>query len=183
MNLDLGRVIEALLDEDVRFVIVGGIAMTLHGSAYITYDLDIAVEKTAENARRIASALAPFSPRPRGFPNDLPFIFDAQTLHSSQILTLETTAGSVDVLGEISGVGPFSTIDTRAESLPFRGRAVRVLSIDALIESKRAANRSKDEPGLIELEALKEARAFRDAEAKHLVSEPSCEQREQDRKD
>jgi hypothetical protein len=103
-------------------IVIGGVALQLQGSSYATYDLDLAYARSRENAARIATALKPFAPRPRDWSPDLPFVFDAQTLVSSEVLTLETTAGDLDLL------------------------------------AKRAAGRPKDQPGILELEAIREAR-------------------------
>jgi hypothetical protein len=164
VNDEFFKILAALVAADARFVVVGGVALSLQGSAYLTNDLDIAYERTRENAAKIASALQPFSPRPRRFPKGLPFVFDAQMVLSTQILTLETNVCDVDLLGEISGVGTFAQVDQAAEDFRFGDLRFRILSIDALVASKRAANRPKDEPGLLELEALKEARALLEAE-------------------
>jgi hypothetical protein len=150
----------ALADANARFVVIGGVALTLHGSSYVTEDIDLAYERTRENARRIATALQRFSPRPRGFPSDVPFIFDEQTLLSAEILTLETSAGDLDLLATVAGLGGFSEVDAAAQTMTLNGRAIRVLSVDGLIAAKTAAGREKDRPGLIELEALREARAM-----------------------
>ena len=71
---------------------------------------------------------------------------------------METTAGDVDLLGTVKGIGGFSEVEKLAETKTFEGQEIRVLSIDGLILAKRAAGRPKDEAGLIELEALREAR-------------------------
>ncbi len=144
----------------MQFVVVGGFALQLHGSSYTTFDLDLAYERTRENVARLADALSPFAPRPRGFPAGLPFVFDAQTLMTSEILTLETAAGDVDLLATVKGVGGYSEIVRLADAIQVEGRTLRVLSIDGLIAAKRAAGRPKDEAGLVELEALREARAI-----------------------
>lgn len=137
---------------------VGNFALLLHGSSYVTLDLEVAYKRSRENTRRIADALRPFSPRPRGFPPELPFIFDSQSLLSTRVLTLGTSIGDVDLLGEIDGVGTFTGVDAAAQDFEVDGLQIRVLSVDALIAAKRAAGRRKDEAGLIELEAIKEAR-------------------------
>ena len=153
------------MTHDVRFVVIGGVALILHGSSYVTEDIDLAYERTRENAERIAAALKPFRPRPRGFPTDLPFIFDAQTVVSGQIFTLQTSVGAVDLLGEVPGVGTFTEAWAQSEAVTDDGMTFRVLSIDGLIAAKRTANRPKDQPGLLELEALKQARSLQRAEA------------------
>ena len=52
--------LSALFKERVSFVVIGGIAATLHGSARLTNDLDIAYQRSPENIERLATALAPF---------------------------------------------------------------------------------------------------------------------------
>lgn len=65
--MELGRALKALCDAGVDFVIVGGVAATFHGSAQVTYDLDICYSRSLDNLNRLVKALAPFAPRPRGF--------------------------------------------------------------------------------------------------------------------
>ncbi|HEV3157298.1 MAG TPA: hypothetical protein VGZ00_08125 [Candidatus Baltobacteraceae bacterium] len=155
---DIRDILRSLAKAEARVVVVGGVALQLQGSAYITQDIDFAYERTRENAKRIVDALKPFNPRPRDYPEGVPFIFDAQTLMTNEVLTLETMAGDVDLLGAIKGIGSFRDVDTMAETIPFEGFEIRVLSIDALIVAKRAAGRPKDKAGIIELEAMREAR-------------------------
>lgn len=69
------------------FVIIGGLAVILHGGDYSTKDIDFAISRTRENAKRIAKALAPFSPRPHGWSEDLPFVWDDQTVINSTVFT------------------------------------------------------------------------------------------------
>jgi len=57
--------LKALSERGVNFVVIGGYAATLHGSAYLTRDLDICYERTPENMERLVSALRPFHPRLR----------------------------------------------------------------------------------------------------------------------
>ena len=58
--------LKALSECGVNFVVIGGYAATLHGSAYLTRDLDICYERTPENMKRLVSALRPYRPRLRG---------------------------------------------------------------------------------------------------------------------
>ena len=53
--------LKALSECGVNFVVIGGYAATLHGSAYLTRDLDICYERTPENMERLVSALRPLS--------------------------------------------------------------------------------------------------------------------------
>jgi hypothetical protein len=72
--------LSSLAANNVEFVIIGGLAATLHGSARVTYDLDIVYNRTSDNLSRIVTALAPFQPYLRGAPAGLPFKFDVETL-------------------------------------------------------------------------------------------------------
>jgi hypothetical protein len=146
----------ALSDAQVNFVVVGGYAAMLRGSAYLTQDLDICYERTAENLQRLASALGPLHPRLRGAPEGMPFVFDERTLLQGMNFTLETDAGDLDLLGELSGVGGYPMISKSAESMEVNGRSYRVASLEELIRSKRAAGRPKDLNVLPELEALRD---------------------------
>ena len=53
-----GELLEKLARADVRYVLVGGGAVLLHGHARVTNDLDILIEASEENARRLLGALA-----------------------------------------------------------------------------------------------------------------------------
>lgn len=72
MTADFERLLRVLHDGGVRFVLVGGVAATVHGSARATYDIDIVYARDAENLERIARTLAPFAPYLRGAPPGLP---------------------------------------------------------------------------------------------------------------
>ena len=142
----------------VEFVVIGGVAITAHGSAYLTFDLDLCYARTRENAKRIATALAPHNPRPRDFPKDLPFIWDEQTLLQGTNFTLVTDLGNIDLLGEVSGLGNYEAVRAYSAIMPLFGFDCQVLSLDGLIIAKRAAGRTKDLLVLPELEALKEVK-------------------------
>ncbi|GAC1419392.1 MAG: hypothetical protein NVSMB64_28760 [Candidatus Velthaea sp.] len=138
--IDPSTVFRALAAARVRYVVVGGVALMLQGSSYVTMDIDIAYDRTRDNANRLAGALAPFQPRPRGMAASLPFIFDAQAILGSQVLTLETSIGDIDLLGEIKGIGAFEAVDAQAEDIIFEDVRVRTLSVDGLpIKGIRAA--------------------------------------------
>jgi predicted nucleotidyltransferase len=148
--------IETLVKNNVEFVIVGGIAITAHGSAYITKDLDFCYSRNKENLKKIVSALAPFKPRPRGFPENLPYIFDETTLQNATNFTFETELGDIDLLGEVAGIGTFNEVKELSKLMDLYDYKVKVLSIEGLILTKRAAGRPKDLLVLPELEAMQE---------------------------
>lgn len=154
---ELRDVLAALVREKAWFVVVGGVAMRLHGSTYVTQDVDIVYERSRANAERIVAALGPFHPRPRNFPPDLPFIFDVQTLLVTDILTLETEAGDIDLLATLKGVGNYDAVEAASDWFSLDELSFLVLSVEGLIAAKTASGRPKDKAGVIELRALKEA--------------------------
>jgi hypothetical protein len=79
---DVQRLLDALSAGGVRFVVVGGVALVRRGSSRVTLDLDLCYARDRDNLRRLAAALAPFHPRLRGAPPDLPFLWDERTLAS-----------------------------------------------------------------------------------------------------
>ncbi|HEX8456183.1 MAG TPA: hypothetical protein VF656_02585 [Pyrinomonadaceae bacterium] len=145
-----------LIQHQVEFVIAGGVAISAHGSSYLTYDLDVAYARTRYNLKRLSDALAPLHPRPRDFPADLPFIWDEQTLKQGTNFTLTSDLGNIDLLGEVSGLGDYEHVRAQSVVMNLFGLECRVLSLDALILAKRAAGRTKDLLVLPELEALRE---------------------------
>jgi hypothetical protein len=152
---DPAAIIKQLLDHHVDFVVIGGLAMTIHGSAHVTRDLDICYGRTSENLKALVAAFTPLHPYLRGAPAGLPFKFDVETLQAGQNFTLTTDLGDVDLLGEVSGVGaPDQVFAASAEHTLF-GLTFRVLSLDGLISAKKAAGRRKDRDHLDELEELK----------------------------
>ena len=154
--IQVEQTLRLLTEHQIEFVIVGGVAISAHGSSYLTYDLDVCYARTRENIKRLASALAPYHPRPRDFPATLPFVWDEQTLQQGTNFTFVTDLGNIDLLGEVTGIGDYNEVSGASVVLTLFGLQCRVLSLDALIKSKRAAGRTKDLLVLPELEALRE---------------------------
>jgi len=154
--IDFEKALSTLADAQVKFVIVGGLAVTIHGSAYVTFDLDFCYARDTENLARLASLFQPFNPRLRGAPADLPFKLDQETLKRGFNFTLSTELGDIDLLGEITGIGDYAAALAVSQPVELFGRTFNVLTLDALIASKKAAGRPKDLQVLPELEALRE---------------------------
>jgi hypothetical protein len=108
--MQFARSIHALCDAEVEFVVIGGLSANLHGSASLTFDLDIAYSRSTANLKRIVAALAPFHPRPRGFPDVLPFVWHETTPGNSTVLTLLTELGEIDLLAEVEGLGSWEQV-------------------------------------------------------------------------
>jgi hypothetical protein len=155
--LQIHELIAALSDGEVDFVVIGGIAAVLHGSPRVTHDLDIVFENSAENRERLGSILTKLGAKPWGVDVDLPFAADARMLDRIQLLTLETSAGRIDVMHPPAGAPSYEELRARARLVEIQGleQKLPVADIDDLIAMKRAAGRSKDLGDIDELEAIK----------------------------
>ncbi|MEO6334353.1 MAG: hypothetical protein ABIO91_05150 [Pyrinomonadaceae bacterium] len=154
---NLFEVARLLSEGDVRFVIVGGIAIRSHGGSYITEDLDICYDRARENLKKLAAVLGPLNPRPRGIDKQLPFIFDWSTLNQGTNFTFMTSMGDVDLLGEVKGIGSYQDLVKMSIDVNLDGFITQILSIPGLIIAKEASGRAKDEAGLKILYALRDS--------------------------
>ena len=155
---DFDRLLRVLADSQTEFILVGGVAAAVHGSARATYDIDIVYARTRENVDRLVSALRPLEPYLRGAPPGLPFSWESPTLLRGLNFTLTTTAGDIDLLGEITGGGTFNDLVADTEIIEVFGVKCLCLSLERLIAVKRAAGRPKDLEMIAELEAIAEER-------------------------
>jgi predicted nucleotidyltransferase len=151
-------ILRTLVDGEVRFVVIGGVAANLLGSTTITRDLDVLYARDRDNLEALASVLKILAARPRNYPKGLPYQLDAQALRNGTNFTLETTLGDLDCLGEVSGGFTYERIIGAAEKMEVRGVEVPVVGLDDLIRMKRAAGRTKDRIEVENLSALREVR-------------------------
>ena len=91
-------------------------------------------------------------------PPGLPFRWDAATIQRGLNFTLTTDLGNLDVLGEIVGGGNYDALVASTELARAFGVERRLLSLDRLIEVKRAAGRPKDFEAIAELETIRAQR-------------------------
>ena len=174
---DFGALLGALVDSGVEFIIVGGVAATVHGSARLTQDIDVVCARTDENLERLVESLAPFNPYLRGAPEGLPFDWSTATLRRGLNFTLTTTLGDIDVLGEITGGGGYPDLLPHSFEVDLFGHRCSCLELAWLIRTKRAAGRPRDLETVAELEALNEERGAPDTrgEAPPYASSPSSD--------
>lgn len=151
MNFDPIAILRTLALENVRFVIIGGIAAGALGSPSATGDLDVCYDRAGDNLRRLAGALRSLKATLRGAPPDLPFLLDEQTLKAADHFTLTTELGDLDLLGTPAGSSGYRGLISDAIEAEMGGFVFKVASLDALIKMKQAAGRPKDR---VELEIL-----------------------------
>jgi hypothetical protein len=158
LALAIEQVLAALEAERVRYLVVGGVAVVLHGHLRTTADLDLVVELDPDNARRAISALAGLGFRARAPVPAEQFADPAArrawveekgltvfSLWSDRFPELE-----VDLF--VNEPFAFADAHSRAVRVPLDTVTVTVVSLDDLIELKRAAGRPID---LADVEALR----------------------------
>lgn len=148
------QIISALVAAGVRFVVIGGVAATIQGSARLTNDIDICYDTSPDNVDRLVRLLTRWKAYLRGVERGLPFILDARAFRTTPIMTLTTTMGDIDVLDVVPGVGDYKAVVRQSEAVDIGDVEFRSLTLEALIASKKAVRRPKDVEQLIELEAL-----------------------------
>ncbi|MDJ0866261.1 MAG: hypothetical protein QNK03_09150 [Myxococcota bacterium] len=159
-DFDPERMLAALVEEEVRFVLVGGMAAVLHGDVGVTVDLDVVPAREAQNLEHLARALRRLGARVRteGEPDGLPFDCSAaffRHLAPDAIVHLTTEAGDLDVTFCPSGTQGFD--DLRRDALEIEAAdRIRILvaSLADVIRSKEAAGREKDRLALPRLRRL-----------------------------
>ena len=149
-DFDPERMLAALIEGGVRFILVGGMAAILHGDVGVTVDLDVAPEHEPENLDRLAKALRTLEARIRasGVPEGLYFDCSPDflgNLAADSILNLTTTAGDLDLTFQPSGTRGYA--DLRRDAIEIEvadGVRILVASLADVIRSKEAAGREKD---------------------------------------
>ncbi|MBI4561471.1 MAG: hypothetical protein HY724_05455 [Candidatus Rokubacteria bacterium] len=155
---DVEKLLRALHQHRVEYVLVGGVAGAAQGATRLTFDVDLCYARTRENLERLASALAPFRPYLRGTEPGLPFSLDAATLRAGLNFTLTTDIGDIDLFGELQGLGSYEAVRRHSQALDLFGLPCQLLTLEGLILNKKAVGRPKDLDALRELEALRELR-------------------------
>ncbi len=140
----LGAIFASLRAHDVKYVVIGGIAAVLHGVPRATFDLDILIEASPENARRLLGALLEARLGTAA-------MTDPQALLSKEI-TVFNDRVRIDVQTSTPGVR-FEEVWPRRRAVEYAGQTFYVLSRDDLIASKRAAGRPRDLEDVRMLEA------------------------------
>lgn len=143
-------VVDTLNRHGVRYVLIGGVAATLHGSPLRTGDTDICPDARPENLEKLAVALRELKARVRteGVEGGLPFSCDAVFLSRVSLLNLETDAGDLDVSFVPTGTGGYADLAEHVARFDLDGVVAPVAALLDIIRSKTAANRPKDQASL-----------------------------------
>jgi hypothetical protein len=152
------EILDTLARHHVEYVLIGGLAATLHGSSAVTNDADICPDPSPENCERLAAALRDMDARVRTDtdPDGIMFAGDAHFLRGTQLVNLTTRYGDFDIAFQPAGTDRYEDLAERAVDVAIDGTIVRVASIADIIRSKEAANRPKDRATLPILYALQD---------------------------
>jgi hypothetical protein len=154
-------VFEALNEAGARYVVVGGLAIVLHGHARLTADIDLALDLSEAEALKAVRAMAGIGLVPR-VPVELEDLASPEkraewrAQHGALVLSLwdpHNAMRAVDIF--LENPVPFEELWARAELKALRHTFVRIAGIDDLIRLKRLAGRPHD---LQDIEALEEIR-------------------------
>lgn len=131
----LQNVFASFQTHNVRYVVIGGIASILHGVPRATFDLDILIEASLENANRLLDALTEAG------------LGTASLTSPEDVLEHEVTIFQdrvrIDVQTSTPGLD-FQVAWERRLTLEYQGQKLYVVTREDLIASKRAAGRKVD---------------------------------------
>lgn len=144
LNPDFREFIQSLNDNRVRYLVVGGYAVALHGHPRYTKDLDVWIEATPENAARMVKALEQFGFGSLGLRAE-------DFLVPDQVIQLGYAPNRIDLLSTLEGVDFDSCYAARVE-VEMDGLTVHFIGLDDLKANKQAAGRLQD---LADLEGLR----------------------------
>ena len=153
------RICEVLNEERVRYIIVGGIATVMHGSSLPTQDIDLVPDRSDDNLECLVRALARLNVQIRTGDEPLKATIDEQFLRNSTfMLNLVSDFGDIDLAFQPSGplLGYEGWKQDAIELSIAEGVTVWVAALNDVVDSKRAANRPKDQAALPYLESLRD---------------------------
>jgi hypothetical protein len=160
MESALLPVFRALRSADVEYLVVGGVAVVLHGHLRVTGDLDLVIHLTEENSRRTIQALTGLGYQPR-IPVPAAAFSDERTraswIEEKNMLVFTLWSPSGDGLQiDIFAKEPFdfASAYARAEMVEIEDAVIAVASIIDLIAMKRIAGRAKDVDDIAALERI-----------------------------
>jgi hypothetical protein len=134
-----------LQDHEVKYLLIGGYAVSYHGYVRATGDMDIWIERENENAKKLMNVLQNFGFKTE---NISPNLF----MKPENVIRMGVPPIRIELMNSISGVEFSECYDNRVEET-WNGVKVNIISLDKLRDNKKASGRLKD---LSDLEHLQE---------------------------
>lgn len=141
--LDAERILRALAEHGVDYVLIGGLAVQTHGHVRTTNDADLVPAPSPANLKRLATALRTLDARPLN-PGEEDTEIDAKMLPRATIWQFATRDGGIDVMYEVPGGRPYEELSKRALHVQLGDLDVPVVDLDDLIQMKLARGRPVD---------------------------------------
>jgi predicted nucleotidyltransferase len=154
--LRLRELLERLVEAEVRFVLVGGLAVNAWGYLRATRDVDVVPDTDRANLERLDSLLCDLNGRVDVGGRLLDADAISTFLKTGDRTSVLTDLGQVDVLQGLPQVPHFAELEEQAKDVDLDGIVVRVCSLDHLLEMKRSSDRPRDHDDLEALEAAQE---------------------------
>jgi predicted nucleotidyltransferase len=148
------QILRRLTEAEVKFVVVGGLALGAWGVVRGTKDVDIVVAPDAENLKRLAAVAEAIHGHVHAGESFLSSQLSiAGQLANGEQVAIETDLGRLDVVQGLDGVPSYDELKERSTETEILGIKVAVCSIDDLKAMKRAAGRTRDLADLEDLDA------------------------------
>jgi hypothetical protein len=141
--LDAERILRALAEHEVEYVLIGGLAVQTHGHVRTTNDADLIPAPDPANLERLAAALRQLEARVLN-PGQEDVQVSAGMLPRATIWQFATRDGGIDVMHEVPGGDPYADLSKRALRVELGDIEVPVVDLDDLIRMKLARGRPLD---------------------------------------
>jgi hypothetical protein len=136
LNKDYKEMLQILLDNEVKFLVVGAYAMGAHGYPRATGDIDVWVEPSESNSKAVYHSLIAF-----GAP--VADIGETTFTEKGVIFQIGVAPRRIDIITQLSGL-EFSAAYRRQETIDVEGLPLPFLCRSDLIKNKKATGREKD---------------------------------------
>ncbi len=134
---------------DVKYLVVGSYAMSAWGYSRSTYDIDLFIDRSNDNAQKVYKALDDFG---------IPLELDVSDLtKENSIIQIGVAPVRIDILTSIDGVDFDDAWQTK-QMHDFGDIQANIISLEKIIENKKSTNRAKDKSDVYELEKLARVR-------------------------
>jgi hypothetical protein len=146
-TLDVIELIATLARHGVDYLVIGGVAVQVHGHRRTTMDLDVTPDPDPENLRRLGAALAELEARPADAvagKAEVPTADPERLAIAAIVPSLLTRHGQLHILKEPKGGRDFGEMRERALIVELDGNEVAIVALDDLIRMKRAVGRTVD---------------------------------------